>query len=124
LPPACTSTRTSAPRSASAPRRGRRVSCSSRCGCPSRLGGGVERLFVPRVIVSGLLSVLGAATAAAQDTGVVSGTIVDQSGQVLPGATVTLVNEATNETRALVSDERGDFAFPAVQPGPYALVLH
>ena len=68
----------------------------------------MEHLFVPRLIVCGLLCVLGAATAGAQDTGIVSGTIVDQSGQVLPGATVTLVNEATNDTRALGSDERGD----------------
>ena len=38
---------------------------------------------------------LGAAPAAVQDTGSVSGTVVDSSSQVIPGATVTLTNEAT-----------------------------
>ena len=78
---------------------------------------------VRQLIVCGLLCVLAAATAAAQDTGTVSGTIVDQSGQVLPGATVTLVNEATGGTRTLVSDERGDFGFRAVQPGAYTVIV-
>jgi type 1 fimbria pilin len=58
-----------------------------------------------------------AAPAAAQDTGVVSGTVVDATGQVVPGATVTLTNEGTADFRTLVSTERGDFAFRAVTPG-------
>src|SRR5262245_33256136 len=61
--------------------------------------------------------------AVAQDTGVVSGTIVDASDQVLPGATVSLVDEATGIRRSLVSNERGDFAFRGVRPGTYTLVV-
>ena len=83
----------------------------------------MEQRRARRVILSGLFCLLAAATSAAQDSGVVSGTIVDQSGQVLPGATVTLVNEATNDARTLVSDERGDFAFRGVQPGAYTVVV-
>jgi hypothetical protein len=60
-----------------------------------------------------------AAPAAAQDTGVVAGTVVDSTAQVVPGATVTLVNENTGDGRTLVSNERGEFSFRAVTPGSY-----
>jgi len=61
--------------------------------------------------------------AAAQDTGIVSGTIVDGSDQVLPGATVTLVNEATGDRRATVANGRGDFAFRGIQPGTFTVLV-
>src|SRR5262249_39007797 len=77
----------------------------------------------PRAILLGLLIIvpIGAAPARAQDTGTVSGTVVDASGQVLPGVTMTLANEATGDTRAAASDERGHFAFRAVPPGSYTV---
>src|SRR4051812_3607531 len=69
-----------------------------------------------------LLAVLLAAVpAAAQDTGIVSGGVVDASGQVVPGAAVTLVSEAKGDVRTLTSDERGEFVFRAVTPGSYTV---
>ena len=51
-----------------------------------------------------------AAPAAAQSvTGSIQGTVVDQSGAVLPGVTVTLTNTATGTTRTAVSDTTGTF---------------
>src|SRR4051794_7956983 len=70
-----------------------------------------------------LLSLLPAARAAAQDTGIVTGTVVDASGQVLPGATVALLNEGTTNVRTLTSDARGDFTFRAVPPGRYTVTV-
>src|SRR5262245_13813670 len=61
--------------------------------------------------------------AAAQDTGIVTGTVVDVSGSVLPGATVTLTNEATTNLRTMTTNERGEFTFRAVQPGTYTVVV-
>jgi len=55
-------------------------------------------------------------------TGNVSGTILDPGGLVIAGATVTLQNEQTGETRELVSSDAGDFVFTALPPGPYILV--
>jgi hypothetical protein len=60
-------------------------------------------------------------TAVAQDTGTVSGTLVDPAGQVLPGVAVTLTNERTADARTIVSDARGEFAFRAVPPGLYTV---
>jgi hypothetical protein len=77
----------------------------------------------PRAILFGLLiiALVGATPARAQDTGTVSGTVIDASGQVLPGVTLTLTNEATADARTITSDERGDFAFRAVPPGSYTI---
>ena len=55
--------------------------------------------------------------AVAQNTGTISGTVIDNTSQVVPGATVTLTNESTASARTTVSGERGDFAFRAVDAG-------
>lgn len=40
-------------------------------------------------------------------TGAITGSVVDASASVIPGATVTLLNERTGDSRSLVSDEFG-----------------
>src|SRR5688500_143676 len=54
-------------------------------------------------------------------TGTISGTVADQQGQVIPGATVTVINEATADTRSAVSGAQGDFLVTNLQPGQYTL---
>ena len=54
-------------------------------------------------------------------TGTVSGTVVDQQGSMVPGATVTITNEATNDARVVVTDGRGDFQATNLQPGTYTV---
>jgi hypothetical protein len=61
------------------------------------------------------------APAAAQNTGIISGTIIDNTGQVVPGATITLVSEATADSRTTTSAADGAFIFRAVEPGSYTL---
>jgi hypothetical protein len=63
-----------------------------------------------------------AAAAGAQDiSGAISGTVVDETSQVLPGATVTLVDEQTRASRSLATDARGEFRFVSVNPGRYTV---
>jgi hypothetical protein len=50
-----------------------------------------------------------------------SGTIVDQTGSVLPGVSVTVTNVETNVTRTITTDERGRYTAPALPPGSYRL---
>jgi hypothetical protein len=57
----------------------------------------------------------------AQNTGSLRGVVSDPSGGVLPGATVTLLNEATRESRNAPTDPRGGYFFAAVFPGVYTL---
>src|SRR6266851_3129184 len=54
-------------------------------------------------------------------TGSVSGTVQDESGGTLAQATVTLVNESTNQRRSQATADSGTFTFPAVLPGTYRL---
>jgi hypothetical protein len=54
-------------------------------------------------------------------SGSVSGTVVDQTRQTLPRATVTLVNELTGDLRTTETNETGAFVFAAVQPATYTV---
>jgi hypothetical protein len=77
--------------------------------------------FVAKVLlVVGLVLVLMPA-AHAQTTGTVSGSVVDVSGALVPGATVLLTNEASRDTRGSVSNATGLFVFPALPPGNYSV---
>ncbi|PYQ18790.1 MAG: hypothetical protein DMF81_23895, partial [Acidobacteria bacterium] len=54
-------------------------------------------------------------------TGTISGTVTDEQGQVLPGATVTAMDERTSYSRAGVTDAKGNFLFSVMPPGTYTL---
>src|SRR4029453_817734 len=55
------------------------------------------------------------------NVGAIIGHVSDQSGGAILGATGTLLNPATNERRAVETDERGDYVFNAVRPATYTL---
>ena len=50
-----------------------------------------------------------------------NGSVVDQSGAVLPGASITITEESTGLMRSVLSSDTGRFVVPAVQPGVYTL---
>ena len=65
-----------------------------------------------------LMSVAMIGTASAQvQNGVISGTVRDQQGGSLPGATVTL--EGQGPSRVFVTEADGQYRFLAVPPGTY-----
>lgn len=69
-----------------------------------------------------LLALVWASPAAAQrTTGEIVGKIVDESGGVLPGVTITLRGEGVPGTPTTVSTETGAFRFPLLPPGKYEL---
>ncbi len=71
------------------------------------------------LVVIGLVT--GDAHASAQTfQGGLRGAVKDAQG-VIPGATVTLTNESTNVARDTVSNESGEYSFPAVDPGSYMI---
>jgi len=57
----------------------------------------------------------------AQTTAQLTGTVTDPSGGVIPNAQVTLVDEATGTSRAIVTNGDGLYAFPALVPGSYTV---
>lgn len=68
------------------------------------------------------LAVLFAAQALSQTvTGTITGAVTDPSGQFIPGATLSLTNERTGETRTATTNETGAFTLPAIPPGAYSV---
>ncbi|MFQ5664584.1 MAG: carboxypeptidase regulatory-like domain-containing protein [Terriglobia bacterium] len=63
------------------------------------------------------------ANAQTTTTGSVSGTVVDETEAVIPGATVRLINEATGVTREQESNAAGLFNFDRVSPGTYTVTI-
>src|SRR5206468_7443599 len=74
-----------------------------------------------RTLIAGLTWLLLCAPSFAQTLGTITGEVKDSSGAVVPGATVTVVNKATNATRTTTSNEVGLFDFPALPPGGYTV---
>jgi hypothetical protein len=58
-------------------------------------------------------------SAHAQVTATLTGTVQDSSGGVIPGADVSLTNEATGETRKVETNGAGLYAFPSLTPGTF-----
>jgi hypothetical protein len=56
-------------------------------------------------------------------TATVSGVVTDPSGGVVPGATVTLTNDATKVTRDTVTNGRGEYTVPSLQPATYSILI-
>ena len=54
-------------------------------------------------------------------TGIIEGTVTDQSGAVLPGVTLTLRQTENNFERIVVSDDSGRFRARLLPVGPYVL---
>jgi hypothetical protein len=59
--------------------------------------------------------------AQATNTGTIVGTVTDQSGAVIPDATITMTDTSTNDTRSTVSGSTGQYVFVNVPPGTYTL---
>jgi len=58
---------------------------------------------------------------AQSDVGAITGFVRDQSGAVVPGAQVTIVNEATGEKHAVMSDADGHYTVTNLRPAVYTM---
>src|ERR671918_859853 len=74
-----------------------------------------------RIVFGSVLVLLVAASAWAQATAQINGTVADTSGGVLPGATVTAIQTDTGFRREVVTDAEGSFTLTNLPIGPYRL---
>jgi hypothetical protein len=72
-------------------------------------------------MLAALLVCSAPAFAQGEQTGTIRGTVKDQQGLALPGATITATSPALQGERTVVSDADGTFLFRAVPPGTYTL---
>ena len=76
--------------------------------------------FVRNFGIAALMLLIGA-SAWAQATAQMSGTVRDESGAVLPGVTVTVTQIDTGFTRTVVTEGEGSYVMPNLPTGPYRL---
>ena len=76
------------------------------------------------VLLLSMIVCLVAGTAWAQrTTGSIGGTVMDESGAVLPGVDITVISEGTGVVRNTLSNEAGVFVVPGLIPGTYTLAI-
>ena len=80
---------------------------------------GLDQIFGMGVVL--LLSV--SASALAQESAVVRGTVTDGTGAVIPGAEVTVIHETTDEATTGLTNESGNYEFTGLPPGLYTLTV-
>jgi hypothetical protein len=73
-------------------------------------------------VVALVIALASMGPALAQDTtGTITGTVSDEQGQPLQGATVTVIHEGTLATRTATTDGRGAFQVTTLPPGLYTV---
>src|SRR6266571_3744467 len=86
----------------------------------------VDRL-AGRVIGAGMVLalalILGDQAAAQVDTGAILGTVEDQTGAVVPGAKVTVLNEGTSLPLTTTSAADGAYIFTPIKIGVYTVAV-
>ncbi|HEY5839273.1 MAG TPA: carboxypeptidase regulatory-like domain-containing protein, partial [Pyrinomonadaceae bacterium] len=70
-----------------------------------------------------LAMAVGAYAQTQSTTGTIQGTVLDEQGGAVPGATVEIKNLATNATRTLTTDDEGRFVALALQSGAYSVTI-
>src|ERR1700680_583745 len=68
-----------------------------------------------------ILSTITISLSAQQSQGTILGAVKDPSGGAVAGATVTITNTDTSETRTAMTGDDGDYRVPALQPGHYSV---
>jgi len=74
-------------------------------------------------LVALVVLVLGATGVAQSLYGSLVGTVTDESGAAVPGATVTVTQVETNASRSVVTNEAGSYNVPNLLPGTYEIVV-
>jgi hypothetical protein len=97
-----------------------RIEAAFDSATPPELEGGMARfgVFVLSLLLAGGAPVFAQVSAT---TGSINGKVSDATGGVLPGVTVTITSPSMQGTRADVTNETGDYRFPAVPPGDYKI---
>lgn len=76
----------------------------------------MSRLFSLWIL---LAAILGVSLMAQAPTGTISGVVTDDTGAVIPNATVTITNKATNISRTATTNAEGAYTAPALNAGDY-----
>ncbi len=87
---------------------------AARTGAPAGKAAGIALAFF-------LATLFSVAAFAQSDVGTIVGFVKDQSGAVVPTATVTIRNEGTGEVHTVTTDAAGHYTAPSLQPAYYSM---
>ncbi len=84
---------------------------------------GLRGVALPFFLATLLANLLMAVPAGAQSTytSQLTGVVSDSSGAAIPGASVTLTDEATNVATTFTADSRGIYVFTGMRPSTYSI---
>ena len=85
----------------------------------------LRRFMSSGVIVLLLVATLltGRSAAAQGTTGSITGTVTDETGAAVPGATVTVTQTSTNDVHTTATSDSGFYTVPQLPPGKYRVSL-
>ena len=81
------------------------------------------RRWLGHAIVAALIVFAAVDVSAQALYGSLVGNVVDESGAIVPGATVAITQKETNQTREQSTPENGAYSFPNLAPGTYDVVV-
>ncbi len=81
------------------------------------------KVFMHKIPMLVLPTLLMAVSAPAQQTGTVTGTASDEQGAVLPGVAVTVDSDALIAPRSTTTGSGGSYSHPALPPGEYRVTF-
>ena len=73
------------------------------------------------ILIRVLFFCLAAVPLLAQNTAELRGTVIDSTGGVLPGVSLTLINKGSGQERAQLTDSAGSYVFATLPNGEYML---
>jgi hypothetical protein len=75
------------------------------------------------LVCAALILALASSAFAQEFRATVRGRVVDSSQAALPGATVNVVNQQTNEVATATTNQDGAYTIPFLRPGRYTLTV-
>src|SRR5713226_5264175 len=76
---------------------------------------------MPLMRVIAVIFVCSVALVGQTNKGGISGTVTDQNGALVPGATVTITNLGTNQSQTLTTSESGAYSASSLEPVAYSI---
>jgi len=78
---------------------------------------------VVTIALASILCLADLAQAQGTQTGIITGTVTDQSGLALPGVAVSITSPALQGVRSTVTESSGDYIFKGLPPGTYKVTF-
>jgi len=80
------------------------------------------KMFLPAILTAVVLALFSMVGSAQRYLGAIQGEVADESGAVIPNASVTVTEVATRFKSTTMTNASGVYSFPALNPGNYTVV--